>query len=155
MKIRQYAKFDVCSKILSPHRITEVLRVEPSRVSQLGSRQTSPPIPVFNVWTVSTASNGEVEAMVEELVDLVEQLADRLAALEALDPMLSDVDGSGYGITVVRYFNARDGVEDETVAPGDLEKLPGQHHLLGFTIEPELMRRLARLRCRIAFGEYG
>ncbi len=51
--------------------------------------------------------------------------------------------------------HARDGVEEETVVHGDLVRMPGQHQLLGFSVEPELMLRLVTLRCGVDFDEYG
>ena len=155
MRVKQYVTFSVFSKILSPEHITEVLGLDPSRAGRRGSRQESPPIPVFNVWTVRSQPNRGVGAMLTEIVDLIEPLADRLAALRALDPKDASGEGLGYGITVVRYFNARDGVEEEIVAQGDLVKMPGQHQLLSFSMEPELMLRLSALGCDVDFDEYG
>lgn len=150
MKILQYAHFDVGSDIYSPDKITAELLVEPTRVIWRGTRSTEPLIPRTNLWQYRATGSGTVDELVRELLDVFEPLADKLARLTANDD-------SWIVIGFMRSFDDPDGI-DEDEGPSDLPdhlvRLSGQHQLVGFHLDVDLMARLVALRCALDFDEY-
>jgi hypothetical protein len=63
-------------------------------------------------------------------------------------------------LVLVRHFNDEDGQEETTasVATSDglvLERIAGQHQLLGWCLEPDQLALLAAMRASIDADEYG
>jgi hypothetical protein len=150
MKILQYAHFDVASDIYSPDQITAELLVEPTRVSWRGTRSTEPLIPRTNLWRYRAKGTGTVDELVRELLAVFEPLAEQLARLTANDD-------SWLGVRFMRSFGDPDGIEEDE-GPGDLPdhlvRVSGQHQLVGFHLDVDLMARLVALRCALDFDEY-
>ena len=86
--------------------------------------------------------------MVGELLDRVEPLAEPLGALAGGGAVV-------FGFQIVRSFDDPDGVEDDAAWEGGLRRLSGQHQLLGFHFEVEVLQRLVALGASIDFDEYG
>ena len=152
MRIRQYAHFVVGSEKLDPDQITSALNVQPTGVSRRGSRTAEPPIPRFNLWRYRATSTGVLDELIRELLDLFEP---RQRALQGL--CVND-DGSWIEISFMRSFDDPEGVEEDdgpAELPDNLMRLEGQHQLLGFHLDTELMRRLVALDCALDFDEYG
>ena len=69
LKLLQYASFMVASDIFKPDQITEILGVEPTRVSWRGSRQsTGAVISRSNVWTARPTALGRQMILVVSFV---------------------------------------------------------------------------------------
>lgn len=152
MKVRQYAHFDVGSDVFSPEDVTASLLLEPTKVSRRGSRSTEPMVPRTNLWRYKARSVGCVDDLVRELVDLFEPLRSQLTTLTA--------NGASWiGISVMRSFDDPDGTEEDDGRspdlPDNLVRVEGQHQLLGFHLDTELMARLVALGCSLDFDEYG
>lgn len=151
MKIYQYADFVVKSDSLSPDDITGALLLEPSSVSWRGARSKEPMMPRTNVWCRRAVGVGCVDDLVRELVELLEPRAAKLGSLT--------VDGAATAtISLMRSFGDDDGVEEDEGdlgLPENLVRLPGQHQLLGFHLDVDLMKRLVALSCSVDFDEYG
>ena len=86
--------------------------------------------------------------MIAELLGRVEPLAEHLRALASGGEVT-------YGIQVVRSLDDPDGVEEDLDDDGELRRLSGQHQLLGFHFDVEVLGRLAALGCSVDFDEYG
>lgn len=57
---------------------------------------------------------------------------------------------------VVRYLAAEDGAEEELSSPdARLQKLPGQHHLLSWTVDREVLEFLSAVEATLDVDEYG
>jgi len=151
MKIHQYAHFVVGSEAFDPDQITAVLGIKPSSVSWEGSRSSKPLIPRHNVWRYRAAGTGVLDELVRELLGVFEPVKAGLQELTACD-------ASWIGISFMRSFDDPDGVDEDEGAPDlpdNLVRLSGQHQLLGFHLDTELMARLVALECSLDFDEYG
>jgi Domain of unknown function (DUF4279) len=150
MRISQYAHFLVGSDVFDPDDITGTLLLEPTSVSWRGTCSSDPMIPRSNLWQYRARGEGTIDELVRELVDVFEPLADKLAALTA--------DHSTWiSISVFRSFDGPEGVEEDSGPddlPPNLIRLEGQHQLVGFHLEPALMRRLVDINCPIDVDEY-
>jgi hypothetical protein len=107
-------------------------------------------VPRSNLWKYVATGSGTVDNLVRELVDVFEPLSDRLRQLTA--------DGASWiVIRIVRSFDDPDGVEDDDGGPdlpGNIVRLGGQHQLVGFHLDEQLMARLVALGCALDFDEY-
>jgi hypothetical protein len=91
------------------------------------------------------------------------QIGKILARIEPLQPRLLDLGATqdvDFELVIVRDFDDQDGGEEssETTIATDgmlLERLPGQHQLLGWHLTREQLGFLASIRCSIDADEYG
>lgn len=151
MRVHQYAHFTIGSDVFNPDQITAALLIEPTKTSWRGSRSTDPMIPRTNLWRYRASGETGVDDLIRELVALFEPLSDRLLAL-------TTDEASWIEIGIMRSFDDPDGVEDDGGTgdlPENLVRLDGQHQLLGFHLDTELMSRLLALGCSLDFDEYG
>lgn len=148
VRIRQHASFRVGSGELNPDEITALLLIEPDRVGWRGSRSKEPCIPATNLWSVQSRLKGRVDEMVRDLVDRFEPLRTPLDQLRA-------AKDSWIVISVGRHFDVDDGDAEHLDVNDDFEKVPGQHQLLGFHLDVDLLVRLTRMGCAVDFDEYG
>ena len=151
MRIHQYAHFHIGSDVLTPDQITATLLIEPTSVSWQGSRSTEPLVPRTNRWQYKATGAGLVDDLVRELLGVFEPLRAPLQELTANGACSIE-------IRFMRSFGDPDGVEEDeglTDLPGNLVRLEGQHQLLGFHLDTNLMARLVELGCALDFDEYG
>jgi Domain of unknown function (DUF4279) len=151
MKIHQYAHLDIGSDVYDPDQITLRLGPEPTSVSWRGCRSNEPMIPKSNVWRFRASAIDRIDDLLTELIGALESVSGRLASLTA-------GDASWVGVSIMRSFDDRQGVEEELTpagAPIGLVKLPGQHQLLGFHLDVALLARFVSLGCSLDFDEYG
>lgn len=156
MRIRQFVYFGLLSSQVSATEITARLGVEPDRIAVLGARNTAPPIPVCHAWKI--VCDDRRLAVDEQLVRVVERLAPHSEEIIALAQELSaaDPEHGGAVMRVVRYFDAEDGEEEELSSPdAALQKLPGQHQLLGWVLDREVLRFLLDVDAVLDVDEYG
>ena len=151
MKIHQYAHFDVASDVYDPDAITAALLIEPTKVSWKESKSTDPPIPRSHLWQYRAKGDGSVDDLVRELLGVFIPLRTSIAELRT--------DGAcRVEIRFMRSFGDPDGEEEDAGPedlPSNLVRLPGQHQLLGFHLDTELMSQLVSLGCSLDFDEYG
>lgn len=154
MRIRQHAYLAIESDDLSADAITTRLGAAPDRVRVKGSRREEPTaIPSTNAWVAEAKTTGRADEMVAKLVRRVHCFAEPVRVLVQREEATAVLQ-------VVRYLDAEDGEEDERPNPvqiGDLllEKMPGQHHLLGFHLDSETLRFVAETGIDLDFDEYG
>lgn len=152
MRIRQYAYFALFSGSMPATEITARLTIEPDKVKTRGSRWTEPPIPVHHVWQVICDDRGmTVDEQVRKVVDRVRP---RQAAIAELT---REPDARcGAVLEVVRYFDDENGEEEELSPPdAQLQKLPGQHQLLGWHLDRDILAFLIAVNAEIDVDEYG
>lgn len=157
MRVRQYAFFAVRSETVPAADITARLGIEPDEIQVRGSRTAEPPTPVCHLWMVACRQAGlRVDEQVEAIA---RRLSPRLDALAALATELVAADTGDCVLEVVRYFDTPDGeVEDEgvtCVAGQPVDRLPGQHQLLGWNLGPDVIDLLNRTGARLDVDEYG
>lgn len=150
--MNQYAYFQLGSATRSAAELSAELGMEPDEVGIRGSESAEPPIPARHTWEiVNRAPNTDVEDLVVPLLDRISPVASRVRDLTD--------DGSVHAtLIVVRYFNDRTGVVEEEVETEQdghqLVKMPGQHQMLGWALEPEALGLLASMNAVIWFDEY-
>jgi hypothetical protein len=151
MRIRQYASLSLSSSVLSADEITRRLGVEPDEVMVMASKRETPPTPAAHHWMVKTNS-GPVDEMTAELIARIRPVASDIRDLVS-SSVVSAV------IQVVRYFNDDAGDEEqfgEVKVDGQLlEKLLGQHQLLGFHLDAEVLGFLSETGIELDLDEYG
>jgi hypothetical protein len=150
VKIKQYMLFVVYSDALEPEQISRRVGIDADAVVLRASRIADPPRPVTNIWQLRSEGSGlTVDDHIQRLTERLRPVRNTLIAL--LDEQ-SDVT---MRFEVVRYFNAEEG-EDEVINLADgLEKLAGQHQLLGWTLTRDAMDFFRDLRAELWFDEYG
>lgn len=154
MRVRQHAYFLVRSDVLAPVEVTARLGLEPDRVKSRGSGATGPPPrPRAHVWILESGrpDTAPLDDHLDALLTRLEPYVERIGALF--------VAGHTTGvIQIVRYFEV--GAEDDDVIePGrrveGLERLRGQHRLLGFHLDYRLLRFAGQAQIAIDVDEYG
>lgn len=98
--------------------------------------------------------------MDEQLAQIVQRLLPYVDKIAVLSKRLAeDPNEDGHGgaaLQVVRYFNDPDGVEEiGGAALGGLTKLGGQHQLLGWHLEFEVVRFMEQVGAELDVDEYG
>lgn len=154
MQVRQYAYFMIRSESVPLPDITAQLGTEPDEVSRRGSRiKGPPPRPVCNIWRLTSGypDTASLDEHLSALFAKLDPLSDKVQAF------LGSADATGV-IEVVRNFSA--GVEEDHVLaphkpPEGVERLPGQHPLLGFHLDHQLIAFAAHTHVDIDFDEYG
>lgn len=150
MKIAQYVYFGIRSDTLITEEITQRVGLAPdsSRVRG-GSRSADPPRPVHHVWAVECKGQG---------MDVAQQTADVMRRVIPCRDNIRKLVATGEAkawFQIVRTFNAADGEEEEITEAGDLVKLGGQHQLLGWHMDGEIVQFLADVGAAIDCDEYG
>ena len=154
MKVRQYVYLGMLSETVDPGQISHRLGLVPDEIRLRGSRHPGPPsVPRTHIWQLNS---GVVRDDVP-LNDHFEALLARLAGSASRVRALLDEGAVDGVIRVVRRFDP--GPEDvEIVKPGrqvgNLEKVGGQHPLVGFGIDAELLKYAAEANLVFDFDEY-
>jgi hypothetical protein len=154
MRISQRVYFDVSSDTISAAAVTACLAVEPDELQVRASRRTQPPVPALHSWSVHCRERG---------LTLDAQISVVLARIEPMHKRLLDLAAShevSYRLIIVRYLDDADGEEEQCDAAITkdgklLERLPGQHQLLGWSLTHEQLGFLASIRCSVWADEYG
>lgn len=154
MKVSQRVYLDISSETVPAAAVTAFLGMEPDELQVRGAKRAAPPVPVWHSWSVHCSDRGlKIDAQIEKVLERVEPIRSRLVVLA------SGQDVS-VRLVIVRYFDDEDGEEQpfEAAITKDgrlLEKLPGQHQLLGWYLSDEQLGFLAQIRCSIWADEYG
>jgi hypothetical protein len=141
----QYASFSVLSDVFTPDQITEVLGVEPSRVSWRGSRSSEPFIPKTNIWSFRGTGTGQADEQIGQLLDRFEPMSEQLGFLTAND-------ASTLAMTLVRYFGTPE--DSDAYLRRDQGRRFDGVSIEGFHLDVSLLRRLAGIGCPLDVDEY-
>lgn len=151
----QYVYFSLTSETLTADAIAAELGIEPDRRSVLGSRQMTPsPLPSAHRWSVVGPDPAQaLDVQAGAVLDRVAPVAGVIRAMVDRDDVTAD-------LVFVRYFNDQDGEEedlDPVTTPDGLvlERIAGQHQLLGWCLESDQVALLATMRASIDADEYG
>lgn len=162
VKIRQHATFRVVSEFMPAAEITAELGVEPDQIRVRGARSADPPRPVLHSWEVrSTDHERRVDDLVTALISRLAPYGERIGELALrLEQMASSPDRGGSVLSVVRYFDDEEGEEDDEriheLPDGTrLERLPGQHQLLGWYLDQTVIQFLHITHAGLNVDEYG
>jgi hypothetical protein len=144
LRISQYVYFALMSEILPASTITDNLGIQPDSVGVRGAKRAVPPVPVCHTWRVECRTPGlRIDEQVALVLGRIRPVAEPIRALVATGSVSAVLQ-------VVRYFSHVDGeVEDVgSVVMGDglaLQKLAGQHQLLGWHLDIDDVAFLASL----------
>ena len=152
VRIRQYATFTLFSGSMTAGEITARLMVEPDKIRTRGSRQAAPPVPAHHAWKIVCDHRSlTVEGQVGQVIDRLRPHQDAIA--ELVREPAADCTAQ---LNLVRYFGDDDGEEEERSSPDSrLQKIPGQHQLLGWHLDRGTIAFLAAVHAEIDVDEYG
>lgn len=154
MKISQYVYLDIGSDTVTAAEVTAYLGMEPDTVRVRGVRRAEPPVPASHSWSVACREPGlTLDIQISKVLDRVAPLRDRLRDLG----LTKDV---WIRLVIVRHFDDPEGEEelfDAAITESGrlLEKLPGQHQLLGWYLDTRQLEFLAYVNAAIWADEYG
>lgn len=153
MKLSQSVYFALSSETVTAAEITARLGVEPDEILVRGSRDAVRVVPRVHEWSVlARHTHKPVDEQVTEVVDRLAALADRIGSMVGEIPVRARLQ-------VVRNFDDPSGDEDEGTPAGlaarGLEKLEGQHHLLGWHLDRGVLSFLEKTRAELDVDEYG
>ncbi len=156
MRVRQRVSFILFSTQVSAAEITARLGLEPDRIGVRGSRRPTPPVPRCHSWRITCDDRGL--AVDDQLARVVARLAshkDRIGLL-ARELRAGDPQHGGAAMAVARYFDTDEGEEEELSPPDEpLQKLPGQHQLLGWVLDRDVLEFLLAVDAILDVDEYG
>jgi hypothetical protein len=153
VKVRQYVYHGIKSDGVDPGVISERLGLLPDEVKLMGSKhQGPPPTPRCHLWRLNSGAATD-EPLDDHFAALRARLGDSASRLRNLQ----ETDEVTAVIQVVRSFEP--GPEDRhTSEPGrfvgDIERLGGQHPLVGFDISHDLVSYAAEAGIGFDFDEY-
>lgn len=156
MRVRQYAYFELRSRHVSAAEMTARLGVEPDEFAVRASRRSAPPRPVFHSWRIVCREPGRT--VDEQLTTIAKRLR---PYLDRLVPLIGELaaggaEHDGAVLNAVRFFGDEWGAEEELSPPdASLQKLPGQHQLLGWSLGRELLEFLLVTNAGLDVDEYG
>jgi hypothetical protein len=133
--------------------------MEPDDFKVRGSQTQRPPIPKRHSWAVRCDEKGlSVGKQVAKVVDRLKPFQDQIANLSR--DFAEGKPPGEMGLMIVRYFDDDDGEEEserETIGPDGTawERLPGQHQLLGWSLDPEVVKFLYAVGAFLSVDEYG
>ncbi len=154
LRIRQYVYFALKSETMPAAAITAHLDVEPDCVGVRGARRSVPPVPVCHSWTIECRQPGlAVDEQAAQVLSRIRPIADAIRAL-TVSGEVSAV------LQVVRDFDNDQGEPGnyDPVTTDDgrvLQRLAGQHHLLGWHLTGDDLALLASVAATLDVDEYG
>ncbi|MFE9688994.1 DUF4279 domain-containing protein [Micromonospora sp. NPDC005806] len=155
MIVSQYVYFAPSSKWVSAAEIAARLGLEPDEIVVRGSCLASPARPASHRWKITCRKPGlTVEEQINRIVDRLFDHAERIGELAV---ELDNVDGEPGAsvLQVVRVFEHPDGEEEDLTGPVEgLEKLAGQHQLLGWHVDARVLEFLRLTRAALDVDEY-
>ena len=155
MRIKQYVYFALMSERITGAAMAEQIGLPADEVSVRGSRIAGPrPKPLLHSWEIVCDTAGLT------LDEQIERVLDRVRPYEqAIRDCVATEDCSAT-LQLVRYLGAwlddDEGEEEEiTVTEDGLEKLPGQHQLLGWHLDTDVLAFVLGVGAEIDADEYG
>jgi hypothetical protein len=154
--ISQYAYFALKSTSMPASEITARLGIEPDEAVTRGSRRPADPvIPAAHCWRMVCRTPGmTVDEQISHIVDRLFVHAPRIGVLAAELDRTDGGPGSAV-LQVVRVFEHPAGEPEDLSGPVDgLEKLPGQHQLLGWHLDRRTLEFLRLTGAELDIDEY-
>jgi hypothetical protein len=149
MKISQYVYFALKSETILPSELARRVGLRGDREAARGSRRVDPPRPVLHAWEVRCEERGLT------ITEQVERVISRVMPRRAAIRQLID-DGEVMAVLqIVRYLDDQGGDEEQITRVGDLEKLGGQHQLLGWHLDRSVVGFLDEVDAELDVDEYG
>jgi len=149
MRIAQYVYFGIRSDTVTPQKVTAALLVEPDESWIRGEKDPDRVIPRHHGWYVRCDLPGL--CVDDQFAAVMQRMT---PALPALDRLLDDQPDITTVVRVVRKFG--EGEEEEVSDPDDrLQKLAGQHQLLGWHLDRAALDFIQRTRAELDVDEYG
>jgi Domain of unknown function (DUF4279) len=159
VRIRQYVYFAATSNVLPVSDLTARLGVESDGFSVRGSKMANPPVPRAHMWQIRCDDPGL--AVGEQIARVIARLAPYRERITNLGRELAGQDPPGsLRLQVVRYFDDEEG-EDENErewvdAEGNAwERMSGQHQLLGWHLDSDVLSFLHSVGAEVDIDEYG
>jgi hypothetical protein len=155
VRISQYAYFAVGSARMPAAEIAARIGIDPDETVVRGSRHAHPARPARHVWRVVCRTPGRT--VEEQIARIVERLFEHAGKIGTLAAEIDRAEGAACAATlqVVRVFESPEGEEEDPAGPVDgLEKLPGQHPLLGWHLDARTLEFLRRARAELDVDEY-
>ena len=154
----QYCYFAVSSQLVTADSMAAEIGLQPDTKHVRGARMPDPPRPVAHSWCVDAQDrNARVDEQLAQIVRRLLPYVDKIAVLSkrlAEDP--SEEGRGGAALQVVRYFNDPHGVEEiGGVALGGLTRLGGQHQLLGWHLDHQVVQFMEQVGAELDVDEYG
>ena len=152
MRMRQYAYFSISSQTMSADQMATRIGLVPDKTTIRGSKRADAIIvPAEHSWCIYAAE--QARPVDEQISALLARLRPYQEAIAAL------VGGEGSAsrgqLHVVRHFNDPEGeVESLDSRASGLEKLPGQHQLLGWHLSHDVMAFLMSVAAELDVDEY-
>lgn len=158
MRLSQYCYFAIHSIVMTAEAMAREIGLPADETKVRGSRSAEPPRPVTHVWRLNALDQNA--PLDEQITQLVARLRPVMATLAPLcERLLHDADeGSSAGAVfqVVRQFDDPDGVDEVgAIAPGGFLKLRGQHQLLGWHLDRDVLEFIVSLHADVDVDEYG
>jgi Domain of unknown function (DUF4279) len=154
MRISQRVYLDVTSETVTADAVTAFLGMEPDHLLVRGAKRDDPPVPFRHSWSIHCRDRGlKIDAQIEKILARIEPIRSRFAAITSHQDV-------SIRLVIVRHFDDEEGEEESLDAAVTkdgklLERLPGQHQLLGWYLPVEHLELLAQIRCAIWADEYG
>ncbi len=153
--VRQYAYFGMSSLLADPDSMTHAVGLIPDETKRLGSTRDWPqPMPRAHLWKLHSG--------VADCRPLDEHFAALLAKVKPQVPRIREFLASSdvhARFEVVRSFTPgpedQQVLADNTVEIPGMERMSGQHRLLGFVVDESMARLAVELGVYIDFDEYG
>jgi hypothetical protein len=150
MKIRQYVYLTVGTSTIAADELERLLQLPGDQKMVAGSKGRRPLRPVEHAWRVVSDAPGLT--IDEHIMRLLARLG---SAREAIRELATRDDVS-VTLQVVRYLNDETGEEeDRTPAAEGMERLPGQHQLLGWHLSADVIEFLDDIGAQLDVDEYG
>jgi hypothetical protein len=155
MLVSQYAYFALTSTRVSAAEITARLGIEPDEVVVRGGRQAEPARPSTHRWRVACRKPGlTVDGQITQIIGRLFDHAERIGALAVELDRIDGCPGASV-LQVVRVFEHPDGEEEDLTSRVEgLQKLPGQHQLLGWHLDARTLEFLRLTRAELDVDEY-
>jgi len=151
MQIRQYVYFSIGSETMTADEMTNRLGLQPDRATVRGSKRTEPTvIPIQHGWSIYAAEQNA--AVGDQIAQVIARLRPHQDSIRAL---VADLGSSGGAeLQIVRRFNDPEGEEEHPETFGELQKLPGQHQLLGWHLDRDTVGFLLAVGASLDVDEY-
>ena len=159
MHLRQYVRFLMFSSTLSIDEMSARVGMSADFTEAIGSRLAGPrPLPPRHKWEVRCDSPAlRIDEQLEIVVSRLKPFETNIASLARELSTRDSRDGAVFSI--VRHFDDPGGEEERqrhvVVRGHALESVPGQHQLLGWHIDKEILQFILRLDAEIDGDEYG
>ena len=131
-RVKQYCYFWIASQTMTADQVTEMVGIEPDRVTVCGSKSTAPRVvPVEHSWALVCDRQGPIDEQVTDVLNRIEPAATIVRSLV-------DEGQVQAGLMMIRYFGDADGGYDA----------------MGWSLTPEQIALLAAIGADIQSDEY-